>query len=70
MSRTKGQTGPLVLQREQDENRVFSLKRMDQDLRLAELRIQQAITREGRLTELLSPALDLLEETRVRLSKI
>lgn len=69
MSRAKGHNGAAVALLEQEEDSHFAFVRTDQDLRLIELRVKQALKRGGP-KELLEPALDLIDEIRVRLNRI
>jgi hypothetical protein len=69
MSRLKGHNGAAVAVLEREENTAFALTRVHQDLRLIELRIQQALRRGGP-RELLEPALTLIDESKARIERV
>jgi hypothetical protein len=68
--RSKGQTWEHDKMRETKENHDFAITHIDQELRLIEVRVGQAITREPGLTALLEPALEKLEYVREKIRKV
>ena len=68
MPRTKGFNGLQVRQREHLENALAYLERIAQDLKLAQLRIQQAKRRTG-LHNLLDPADEIVVQVLDRIEK-
>jgi hypothetical protein len=69
MSRSVGTNKAAVQARAQSETVTFNLRLMTDDLRLLRLRLAQAIRRDGELTDLLLPGVELVDGMQQKIAE-